>query len=95
MPSKIEGFGLPVLEAMACGTPVICSRAASLPEVGGEAVKYFDPWSPEDLAGAIEQMLSSKELRVSLRAKGLMRAARFTWKQSIEKHVPVYQAVLG
>ena len=95
MPSKIEGFGLPVLEAMACGTPVICSRAASLPEVGGEAVMYFDPQSPEDLADAIEQVLSSNELRESLRAKGLMRAARFTWKESIEKHVPVYQAVLG
>jgi glycosyltransferase involved in cell wall biosynthesis len=94
LPSRIEGFGLPVLEAMACGTPVICSRAASLPEVGGEAVIYFDPGSPEDLAGAIEQVLRSKELRESLRAKGLRRAARFTWEESIEKHVLVYQAVL-
>lgn len=95
MPSKMEGFGLPVLEAMACGTPVICSRAASLPEVGGQAVKYFDPCSPEDLADAIEQVLSSGGLRVSLRAKGLMRAAHFTWKKTIEKHVQVYQNVLG
>ena len=95
MPSRIEGFGLPVLEAMACGTPVVCSHAASLPEVGGEAVRYFDPSSPEDLADAIEQVLSSKELRESLRAKGLLRAARFTWKESVEKHVPVYRAALG
>jgi len=95
MPSKIEGFGLPVLEAMACGTPVVSSRAASLPEVGGEAVVYFDPHSPEDLAEAIERVLNSKELRENLRAKGLERAARFTWKDSVEKHVEVYQAVLG
>jgi glycosyltransferase involved in cell wall biosynthesis len=95
MPSKIEGFGLPVLEAMACGTPVVSSRAASLPEVGGEAVLYFDPHSSEDLAGTIERVLSSVELRENLRTKGLERAARFTWKDSVEKHVQVYQAVLG
>jgi glycosyltransferase involved in cell wall biosynthesis len=95
MPSRIEGFGLPVLEAMACGTPVVCSRAASLPEVGGDAVRYFDPQSPEDLAEAVEQVLSSCELRESLRAKGLERSARFTWKESVQKHVELYQSVLG
>jgi len=95
MPSRIEGFGLPVLEAMACGTPVVCSRAASLPEVGGEAVMYFDPQSLEDLADSIEQVLSSSELRESLKAKGLERSARFTWKESVEKHVQLYQAALG
>jgi glycosyltransferase involved in cell wall biosynthesis len=63
--------------------------------VGGEAVMYFDPQSPEELADAIELVLSSQELQASLRARGLKRAARFTWKESIEKHVPVYQAVLG
>jgi len=55
MPSTIEGFGLPVLEAMACGTPVVCSRAASLPEVAGDAAEYFDPCSGEDMAAAIER----------------------------------------
>jgi glycosyltransferase involved in cell wall biosynthesis len=95
MPSRIEGFGLTVLEAMACGTPVVCSRAASLPEVGGDAVVYFDPEDPEELAGAIEQVLSSKELQLSLSAKGLERAKRFTWEESTRKHVELYQRVLG
>jgi glycosyltransferase involved in cell wall biosynthesis len=95
MPSRCEGFGLPVLEAMACGSPVVCSRAASLPEVGGEAVMYFDPRSPEDLANAIELVLGWQELRESMRTKGLMRAARFTWQESIEKHIAVYEAALG
>jgi glycosyltransferase involved in cell wall biosynthesis len=95
MPSRIEGFGLPVLEAMACGTPVVCSRAASLPEVGGDAVSYFDPQCPEELAGRIEQVLSSGELRENLRAKGLERAARFTWTASIAKLVGVYHRMLG
>jgi len=94
MPSRLEGFGLPVLEAMACGTPVVCSRAASLPEVGGDAAVYFDPHSPEELADAIEQVLDSRELRASLSAKGLARAKQFTWDKSVEKHVAIYQAVL-
>jgi len=95
LPSRAEGFGLPVLEAMACGTPAICSRTASLPEVGGDAVLYFDPQSLEGLADAIEGVLSSRELRESLRAKGLVQAARFTWKEFVEKHVQVYRAVLS
>ena len=95
MPSRIEGFGLPVLEAMACGTPVICSRMASLPEVGGDAVVYFDPDNPEELAEAMERVLSSKELQESLSVKGLDRARRFTWEESTRKHVELYQRLLG
>jgi glycosyltransferase involved in cell wall biosynthesis len=95
MPSTIEGFGLPVLEAMACGTPVVCSRAASLPEVGGDAVLYFDPASPEELAATIERILSSTELQETLRAKGLERAKQFTWEKSTRKHIGVYRQLLG
>lgn len=94
MPSRIEGFGLPVLEAMACGTPVVCSRAASLPEVGGDAVAYFDPADPQDLARAIEQVLGSKELQLTLRAKGLDRAKQFTWEEATRRHVELYRDVL-
>jgi len=95
LPSTIEGFGLPVLEAMACGTPVICSRAASLPEVGGDAALYFDPSDPEDLAHAIRQVLESSDLQRTLRVKGLARARQFTWSDSTRKHVDVYLRLLG
>lgn len=95
MPSTAEGFGLPVLEAMACGTPVICSQAASLPEVGGDAALYFDPRSVEGLADAMERLLDSTELREAMRNKGLAQASRFTWKESVERHIQVYRAALG
>ncbi len=95
MPSTIEGFGLPVLEAMASGTPVVCSRAASLPEVAGDAALYFDPASAEELADTIEKLLSSSELQESLRAKGLERARQFTWEESTRKHVELYRRLLG
>ena len=95
MPSRIEGFGLPVLEAMASGTPVICSRAASLPEVAGDAAVYFDPKNDEELADVMERVLSSRELQESLRAKGLERAKRFTWEESIRKHVELYRRLLA
>jgi len=94
-PSRIEGFGLPVLEAMACGTPVICSRAASLPEVAGEAASYFDPNNSEELADAIEPVLDSPKLQTRMRTLGLRRAARFTWHEAVAKHIGIYRAILN
>lgn len=95
MPSTIEGFGLPVLEAMACGTPVACSRAASLPEVGGDAVEYFDPYSVEDVGAAIERLLSSPSRQFELRRKGLERVKQFTWEDSTRKHIELYRRLLA
>jgi glycosyltransferase involved in cell wall biosynthesis len=94
MPSFNEGFGLPVLEAMACGTPVVCSRAASLPEVGGDAVEYFEPSSADDLAAALERILGSRVLQEALRCKGLERAKLFSWHECARRHCEVYHKVL-
>jgi glycosyltransferase involved in cell wall biosynthesis len=95
-PSRYEGFGLPALEAMACGCPVIAARAASIPEVCDDAALYFDPDRPEEVAARIEQVMGSAELRDALRGRGLARADRFSWEASarqivreIERVVPV------
>ncbi|MFK5953154.1 MAG: glycosyltransferase family 1 protein, partial [Desulfobacterium sp.] len=81
-PSLYEGFGLPPLEAMACGCPVLVSNAASLPEVCGDAAIYFDPYSIKDMADKIKHLLSDKALQDKMRIKGLERAKKFTWKKS-------------
>jgi glycosyltransferase involved in cell wall biosynthesis len=95
MPSFIEGFGLPVLEAMACGTPVVCSRAASLPEVAGDAAEYFEPTSVEDLAAAMEGVLSSTERQAELRRRGLERVKLFSWEECARRHCEVYRNLLA
>lgn len=81
-PSFYEGFGLPPLEAMHCGCPVIVSDGSSLPEVCGSAALYCNPSDPADIANRVRQVLSSAELRTDLRLSGLKRAAEFTWAQS-------------
>ena len=78
-PSLGEGFGLPVLEAMAAGAPVVTSNLSSLPEVGGDAVEYADPFSVVSIAAALERVLRSPERRAELAAKGRARAGLFSW----------------
>lgn len=84
-PSRYEGFGLPAVEAMACGCPVVASRAASLPEVCGDAVQYCDPADPDDIARAVAAVLDTPSLAASLRDRGLARAAETTWRQAAER----------
>jgi glycosyltransferase involved in cell wall biosynthesis len=93
LPSLYEGFGFPVLEAMACGTPVIAANAASIPEVIGDAGILFDPSSDRELTGAIRLVLSDQSLRDSLREKGMQRAKLFTWNRCAERTLNVYRSL--
>jgi glycosyltransferase involved in cell wall biosynthesis len=94
-PSLYEGFGLPVLEAMAHGAPVACSQNSSLPEVGGQAVLYFDPMSVDDIAAKLQAILSDEQLRVELHRRGLARAGHFSWDNSARAVLDVAQAAIS
>ena len=90
-PSLYEGFGLPLLEAMACGTPVVSSNATSLPEVAGDAAVFFDPLDVSGMVTTIGALILDDGLRTALRERGLRQAARFSWKACAEATVSVYE----
>ncbi|MBC8449717.1 MAG: glycosyltransferase family 4 protein [Chloroflexi bacterium] len=92
-PSLCEGFGLPVLEAMACGVPVACSNTSSLPEIVGDAALTFDPADVEAMAAALSRLLGDSDLRADLRQRGLERAQRFTWAETARRTLEVYRGV--
>jgi glycosyltransferase involved in cell wall biosynthesis len=92
-PSLYEGFGLPPLEAMACGTPVICSNASALPEVVGEGGLLVDPRDAGALARAMEQVLTDTSLRADLSARGLAQASKFSWERTARETLAVYDRV--
>ncbi|MGE5138234.1 MAG: glycosyltransferase family 4 protein [Rudaea sp.] len=94
-PSLYEGFGLPPLEAMACGTPVVCSNASSLPEVVGDAGLLVDPRDTAGWTEALARGLCDEELRATLRGRGLEQAARFTWDRAARETLQVYRRVMA
>lgn len=91
--SVYEGFGLPILESMACATPVVSSCAASMPELGGEAARYFDPMDVEAMAAAIGEVWRDAELRRHLSELGVAQAARFSWMRAARETLRVYESV--
>jgi glycosyltransferase involved in cell wall biosynthesis len=94
-PSLYEGFGLPPLEAMACGTPVVTSNVSSLPEVAGDAAVLVDPYDVDAIADGIYRVLSDPHLAAEMRRKGLERAREFSWQRSVARTREVYRTVGG
>ena len=90
-PSYFEGFGLPILEAMRCGTPVVAGNRTSVPEVAGKAAVFFDPFDTNSLVDAFQRLLPDPEYRATLSAKGLQRASEFTWKTTARLTLEVYE----
>jgi glycosyltransferase involved in cell wall biosynthesis len=93
-PSLYEGFGLPPLEAMACGTPVVCSNASSLPEVVGDAALMVDPVDIEGLADAMRKVLTDSALRAEMQKKGLIHARTFSWERNAMETMELYRKVV-
>jgi glycosyltransferase involved in cell wall biosynthesis len=90
-----EGFGFTVLEAMACGAPVVCSPETSLPEVAGDAALYADPRDPEKFAEALARVFTDEKLCSDLIAQGLKNCERFSWKRAAAQTITVYESVAG
>ena len=93
-PSIHETFGMPVLEAMACGCPVITSKTTALPELTGDAALLVNPRSVEEIAEALKRMVSNSEIRDQMRVNGLARARLFTWEKSAREHLSIFESVL-
>lgn len=94
-PSLDEGFGMPVLEAMAHGLPVITSNRSALPEVAGDAALLVDPLREEEIAGALQKLAGNPDLRLELARRGLERAARFSWRRAVDQTRAVYRELVG
>jgi len=95
LPSLYEGFGLPVLEAMGCGVPVVTSNVASLPEVAGDAAVLVDPYDAEGMAAALTEVAHNETLRRALRCKGIAQAQKFSWETAARKTLDLYAALGG
>jgi glycosyltransferase involved in cell wall biosynthesis len=95
MPSLYEGFGLPILEAMASGVPVAASKTTSLPEVGGKAVQYFHPLRVDVMARAMEEIVKSKRIQAEMIRLGYEQVKKFSWGKMADETLATYREVLG
>ena len=95
MPSVYEGFGLPILEAMSCGCPVVASKEGSLKEVAGDAAKYADPYDTNSIVEAINEVFNSPSLQKELSQKGIIQSKKFTWRKTADETMAVYKNVVG
>jgi glycosyltransferase involved in cell wall biosynthesis len=95
LPSLHESFGMPVLEAMACGAPVLTSNVYSLPEICGDAAEYVDPYEVRSIAAGLRRLLEEPERAQELRALGVERAAGFTWRRAAEQHAEAYERAVS
>jgi alpha-1,3-rhamnosyl/mannosyltransferase len=95
LPSLYEGFGMPVLEAMACGAPVLASNTSAMPEVAGDAALLVDPLNIDQLAHALTRLAGDQQLRDDLIARGRARVPRFTWDSAVAQTWAVYEKVMG
>jgi glycosyltransferase involved in cell wall biosynthesis len=93
-PSNRESFGIPVIEAMACGTPVVTSNVTSMPEVAGDAALLVNPKKPMEIAEAVERLVYDEKLRSELIPKGLQQAKKFDWDESAKQLIQIYKSVL-
>jgi glycosyltransferase involved in cell wall biosynthesis len=94
-PSLRESFGIPILEGMACGVPVITSNTSSMPEIAGDAALLVDPNKPEEIRNAINRILSDNKLRESLCEKGILQSAKFSWKTMAENYLKLYNEIIS
>jgi glycosyltransferase involved in cell wall biosynthesis len=94
-PSRYEGFGIPLLEAFACGAPVAASHATSLPEIAGDAAVYFDPCDKDSILNAVRGLVQNEGLREELRARGHNRCHQFSWEETARRTAEVYTRVVN
>ena len=94
-PSLYEGFGLPILEEMACGQVVAASNAGSHPEVGGDAAAYYDPENVDEITAVIHRLLTDKEEVAHRRQLGFQQAAKFSWQRTAQETIAIYDQLLG
>ena len=92
-PSLLEGFGFPLIESMACGTPAVSSSASCLPEIGADAALYFDPRDPESLRRAVRRVLEDRKLSQKMRTGGLRRSADFQWQKHVHGLIELYRTI--